>query len=186
MASCAGAALRVGLVLAAVACGGKAAQDPLDLDMRGQRHAMGQKRTDPTCETGKPCPAGEMGESGEMAHMPPPLAKFHETLAPPWHAPHGPKRMADTCAAITAFHADAEAIAAAPPPDGGDAAAWSTGGRQLTEAVAMLDTTCKASDVAAFEPAFERVHKAFHGLLEAASGHPDEHGDHGDHDKNEH
>jgi hypothetical protein len=117
-----------------------------------------------------------------MAHMPPPLARFHETLAPRWHAPHGPQRMTDTCAAITEFHADAAAIAAAPPPDSGNAAAWSTGQPQLTEAVTALEATCKANDAAAFEPAFERVHQAFHHLLEAAEpagahhAEPDEHG----------
>ena len=181
------ATLAVGILTAVVACGGKAAQEPLDLDMRGQRHDM-RHGDPPACATGQPCPAASAPESGEMAHMPPALARFHETLAPRWHAPHGPERMANTCSAIATFRADADAIVAAPPPDGGDRATWSAGGQQLTEAVAALDATCQAKDAAAFVPAFERVHQAFHHLLEAAKppgahhdepgepGEPDEHG----------
>ena len=57
-----------------------------------------------------------MGEKGEMANMPPQLAKFHDTLAPRWHATHGPQRMADTCGAMAQFHADAGAIATSQAP----------------------------------------------------------------------
>ena len=169
--------------MAAVACGGKgqAGSSAPDLDLAvdrsGQKHELGQKHAGAEKHEG-----GPMGEPGEMAHMPPPLAKFHETLAPRWHAPHGPERMANTCTAIAEFHAGAEAIAAAPSPDGGNATAWSTGQTQLTDAVAALDTTCKANDAAAFEPAFERVHLAFHHLLEAAEpagAHHEEPNEHG-------
>jgi hypothetical protein len=149
------------LVVAAVSCGGPAKPDSTAMGPAGDKHEMGQ-----------------MGDKGEMASMPPSIASFHDTLAPRWHAKHGPQRMTDTCGAIAQFHTGADAIVAAPPPSGGDAAAWSAGGTQLAEAVATLDTTCKANDAAAFEPAFERVHKTFHGLMEAASGHHDEHGEH--------
>ncbi len=145
------------LLLAAAACGSTPRSDSTakqDMDQDGQKH--------------------EVGHKGEMA-MPPQLAKFHDTLAPRWHAAHGPQRMADTCAAMSQFQADAEALASSQPPSGGDAAAWSTGGKQLTAAVSALDATCKASDAAAFEPAFERVHEAFHGVMAAAGGKHDEH-----------
>jgi hypothetical protein len=165
------AASMIVLVMAAVACGGTAppAQPakPMDMAPDGQKCEMG-----PDC---KMAGMGEKGEMGEMANMPPQIAKFHDTLAPRWHAAQGPQRMADTCAAIAQFHTDADAIATSPAPSGGDAAAWSAGGKQLTEAVAALDTTCKAKDAAAFEPAFGSVHKTFHHLMEAASGHHDEH-----------
>jgi hypothetical protein len=174
-----GTLARLALVVVAVGCGGKATRGStgpsndldLALDRSGQKHELGPKHD--------AAQKNEEGEAGEMAHMPPPLARFHDVLAPRWHAPHGPRRMADTCAAITEFQADAAAIAAAPPPDGGDTAAWSAGQPRLTEAITALEATCKASDAAAFEPAFERVHQAFHGLLEAASGHHDEHAEHG-------
>lgn len=180
-----GTLLRLVLVVAAVACGGKAKPNSsgpstdldLALDRSGQKHEGGQKHGENQSHEGGQ--KHEEGEAGEMAHMPPPLARFHETLAPRWHAPHGPQRMTDTCAAIAEFHAGAAAVAATPSPDGGDAAAWSAGQPQLTEAVTALETTCKANDAAAFEPAFERVHKAFHGLLEAAGGHHDEPDEHG-------
>jgi len=117
---------------------------------------------------------------GEMSGMPPQIAKFHDTLAPRWHAERGPQRMVDTCAAIPQFHRDSEAIAKAEPPSNGDAAAWSKGGKKLTEAVAALDSTCRSKDAQAFESAFGRVHEIFHGLMEAVGG-PDEHDEHGEH-----
>jgi hypothetical protein len=123
---------------------------------------------------------GKMGERGEVAGVPRQLVKFHDTLAPRWHAEKGPQRMADTCAALPEFHHDAEAIAAAEAPKQGDAAAWSKGGKKLTEAVSALGATCRNKDAEAFEPAFELVHETFHGLMEAVGGH-DEHGE-GDHD----
>jgi hypothetical protein len=119
---------------------------------------------------------GETKEMGEMAAMPPEVKKFHETLAPRWHAEHTPQRMTDTCTAIPEFHADADAIATATPPSGAGAADWSASAKQLTDAVAALDATCKASDAAAFEQAFALVHDHFHGLLAAAGESHEEHG----------
>jgi hypothetical protein len=120
---------------------------------------------------------GQMGKKGEHEEMgmPPQLVKFHDALAPRWHADKGPQRMADTCAALPELHHDAEAIAAAEAPKQGDAVAWSTGGKKLTEAVSALGATCRSQDADAFEPAFARVHEIFHGLMEATGGH-DEHG----------
>jgi hypothetical protein len=106
-----------------------------------------------------------------MAAMAPQLATFHHTLAPRWHAPHGPARTADTCGAIGEFQAGAQAILAAPAPGGANPASWSTSGRQLVDAVAALAAACKASDAAAFEPAFERVHSEFHHAIEASGAH---------------
>ena len=168
-------------IVVGAACGGSkpgsSAHDGADVRDRqlshmGGDHQMGRK--------------GDK-EGGTMADLSPELARFHDTLAPRWHAEHGPQRMADTCSAIQQFHRRAEAIAGAPAPSKGDAVAWSTGGRKLTEAVAALDATCRGKDATAFEPAFERVHETFHGLMEAAGGH-EEHGkgEHDDDDKGEH
>jgi hypothetical protein len=172
----------IAVILAVAACGGAAkpgsGTKPGD-DSDGRDRAMSHMGGDHQMGHG-----GHMGEKheGEMADMPPQLARFHDTLAPRWHAARGPQRMTDTCAAIRQFHADAEKIAAAEPPGKGDPGAWSKGGKKLTEAVVALETTCKNKDAEAFETAFERVHETFHGLMEAAGGH-DEHGDHGEHGK---
>ena len=108
--------------------------------------------------------------------MPPELKAFHDVLAPRWHAEKGPKRMQDTCAALPDFHSDADALAKATPPMNAHADTWTTGTKQLVDAVAGLDTTCKANDAAQFETAFEKVHVSFHHLLEAAGGeHHEEH-----------
>jgi len=159
------------MLAAAVACGGKAAPDqggkPAELGQDGAKHDMDR-------EMGR-----EMGR--EMAAMPPPIAKFHDTLAPRWHAPQGPQRMADACAAIGQLHSDAAAIVAAPAPAGANPGSWSASGQQLAEAVTALEATCKASDAAAFEPAFTRVHTSFHHAMEAGMPKHDKHGKHGDH-----
>lgn len=110
--------------------------------------------------------------------MPPELAKFHDTLAPRWHAAKGPERMKSTCDALPDFKAGATTIASSSPPKGADSQAWTDGAGKLAAALEELETECKANDAAKFETAFEQVHVSFHGLLEAASG---EHGEHDDH-----
>jgi hypothetical protein len=166
------------VIFAVAACGGapkgsSTSPDDADRRNRGMSHMGGDHQMGG---------AGHMGKMGEQAEagMPPQLAKFHDTLAPHWHAAQGPQRMADTCAALPELHRDAEAISAAEAPRQGDAVAWSTGGKKLTEAVAALGATCRNKDADAFEPAFARVHEIFHGLTETAGVH-DEHGK-GEHD----
>jgi hypothetical protein len=162
---------RIIVIVVVAACGGTAkpgssgkSQDDPDGRDRAMSHMGGDHQMK------------NMGDKHEAeTDMPPQVAKFHDTLAPRWHAEHGPQRMADTCAAIPQFHADAEAISGAEPPSKGDAGAWSKGGKKLTETVAALDATCRSKDAEAFEAAFERVHEAFHGVMEAGGGH-DEHG----------
>jgi hypothetical protein len=138
------------------------------------------------CGGKKPEPAtpdkhAEHGEGAEheheMANMPPELMKFHDVLAPRWHADKGPQRMKDTCAAIPDFSAGVTAIATAQPPAGVDGTKWTNSAGELAAAVSKLDETCKANDAAAFEVAFQKVHETFHGLMGAAGGHEgkDEH-----------
>jgi len=117
-------------------------------------------------------------EKGEMANLPPELAKFHDALAPRWHAPKGAERMAATCGAIAEFATDADAVAKAAPPPKGDASKWAQEGKELTEAVAALKTTCDAKDAAGFETAFANMHQEFHELLEAAGGEGEKHEEH--------
>jgi hypothetical protein len=155
------------VALAVVGCGGAKSDPggPLESARDGQKHEIGHR------EPGK----GEPGkaEHDEMA-MPAPIKAFHDVLAPRWHAARGPQRMADTCAALGEFHGDADAIAAAPAPQGRDAAVWSAAGVQLVDAVGRLDTACKAHDAAGFETAFAQVHERFHAAMEAGAG---EHGE---------
>ena len=108
-------------------------------------------------------------------HMSPAMTKFHDVLAPRWHAAKGAQRMKDTCAALPDFHADADALAKATPPRGANADSWTTGTQQLVGAVGELDTTCKTNDPTSFEAAFGKVHESFHGLM-AAGG--EQHEDH--------
>ncbi len=142
--------------------------------------ACGGKKSAPAT-TPTPTAGGD-----EHANMMPEVAKFHDVLAPRWHAEKGPKRMADTCGAMAEFQANADALAKSAPPMGADATLWSGKTKELTGAVGALDGTCKANDAATFEPAFERVHNGFHAVMEASGGHKagmehDEHGEHADH-----
>ncbi len=145
------------LVLAAAACGGK-----------------------------KPAPATATATS-EHAGMPAEVTKFHDVLAPRWHAEKGEQRMKDTCAAMPDFTADADAIAKSTPPATAKPDAWTTSTKALVDSVATLDTTCKANDSAKFEEAFHQLHENFHAVM-AATGAEDKHegaeaGEHGEHDE---
>jgi len=144
-------------------------------------------------------PAMAMAGS-EHDNMPPEMTKFHDLLAPHWHADKGAQRMTDTCGVIGEFQADAGALAGSAAPAGADATMWSGKTAELTEAVVALDGTCKASDLTTFEAAFERVHNGFHAVMEVSGGHHEEHhegmgeggmhhadGEHGEHhDHDEH
>jgi len=138
------------IVLAAAACGGKKAA-PATTSTTTQ-HAEGE---------------GHEG-AGEHEGMPNEMTKFHDVLAPRWHAEKGPQRMKDTCAALPEFHADADAIAKATPPEKANADTWTTSTRALVDSVNGLDPICKANDAAKFEDAFHKVHESFHGLMAAA------------------
>jgi hypothetical protein len=114
----------------------------------------------------------------EMNAMPPEIAKFHDVIAPRWHAEKGPQRMKDTCAALPELHTSADALAKATPPTTANADNWTTGTRSLVAAVATLDTTCKSNDATSFETAFAKVHESFHGLMAQAGGHKEGHEEH--------
>ncbi len=163
----------IGVLLGAIACGGgspagSSASEPLDSSRVNQSHAEGKK----------PAPV-EQNEAG--MDLPPEIKRFHDTLAPRWHAEHTPQRMADTCGAIGQFHGDATAIVDAAAPRGAEPQAWGSGGRELDAAVAGLDKACQGHDTAAFEAAFEQVHRSFHKVMEAGGtpeGHEAEHHEH--------
>jgi hypothetical protein len=140
--------------LAAAACGGK-------------QSAPATTSTTPQDDKGH---AEHEGPTPGMTHegMPAEMTKFHDVLAPRWHAEKGPQRMKDTCAALPQLKTDADAIAKATPPTKANADTWTTGTRALVDSVNALETTCKANDTAKFEQAFHSVHESFHGLMAQA------------------
>jgi hypothetical protein len=162
--------LSIVLFVVAAACGGKSKSTPTTTADHGGEHGMGMSPD---------------AMKAMMAKMPPEMSAFHDVMAPNWHAAHGDKRMADTCASVPTLTTDGAALAAAKLPEGGDAAKWSAGGTALTAAVADLKTKCDAKDGAAFEASFEGVHKAFHGMMEAAGMMHDMHDEHGEHGEGE-
>ena len=128
----------------------------------------------PATQTPAATPTTPMAGGDEHDQMMPEIAKFHDVLAPRWHAEKGPQRMADTCGAMPEMQADADALVKAAPPMGADAAVWTGKTKELTDAVVALDGTCKSNDATTFEGAFERVHVGFHGVLEASGAHHEE------------
>lgn len=119
-------------------------------------------------EPASPVAATNAGD--EHAHMSPELAKFHDVLAPRWHAEKGPERMKSTCDAMPDFTSAATAIAMATPPKAAEDT-WTDRAGTLAAALQDLDATCKANDATKFETAFEAVHVSFHGLMEAGEPH---------------
>jgi hypothetical protein len=83
---------------------------------------------------------------------------FHEVLAPLWHAAESPERTEETCAAVPAMEARAQAI--------GDAL--------LVEAVHALGAEC-AGGRADFQAKFSTVHDAFHAAMEKGGVAHEEH-----------
>ena len=142
------------LLFAAASCG-------------GQKPAPATSTTTQTAE-GHEGMAHEGQPGMEHEGMPAEMTKFHDVLAPRWHADKGPQRMKDTCAALPDFHTDADAIAKATPPTKANADTWTTATRALVDSVNGLDPVCKANDAAKFEDAFHKVHENFHGLMAAA------------------
>jgi len=127
--------------------------------------ACGGKSTNKPAE---PMPGHD--EHGEMAGMPPELGKFHDLLAPRYHAEKGPKRMADTCGAMADFKAAADALNKATPPAKANVAAWQQENKELAEALTGMETVCKGTDQAAFDQAFEHMHHEFEEIVEAGQG----------------
>lgn len=109
-----------------------------------------------------------MAGAGEHhPNMGPEMTRFHDVLAPRWHAEKGDKRKADTCAAVPDFQEHAATLATSAPPPTTDAASWSTATKELTVAVGGLEGACTSSPND-FEAAFERVHTVFHAVMELA------------------
>jgi hypothetical protein len=116
---------------------------------------------------GKSAPAPQPTHQQEDHHakLLPELVRFHDVLAPRWHAAKGPERIKATCDAVPEFRARAEDVAKATPPDAANADAWAKGTKLLVTAVGQLGDACaQAPDT--FELAFAEVHTSFEVLAE--------------------
>ncbi|HEX5061777.1 MAG TPA: hypothetical protein VFV99_20560 [Kofleriaceae bacterium] len=156
--------MSLAIVIAAAACGGK---KPAPATTTTEQHAEGE------------------GHGMEHEGMPAEMTKFHDVLAPRWHAEKGPQRMKDTCAAIPEFKADADALAKATPPEKANADTWTASTKALVDSVNGLDPVCQANDAAKFEEAFHKVHESFHATM-AAAGMPMEKHEGGEGGEHEH
>lgn len=110
----------------------------------------------------------EHEESGEKHHpeMEGAIKSLHDVLAPVYHADKGPGRVEKACAATTSLKAETTKVAAEPK---GDAVAWKTDVDSLEKSIGEMETACQG-DKTGVEPALEKVHDAFHALMEKAKG----------------
>jgi len=152
--------LTFALLLAASACGGGRQPAPATSTTASEHAGSG---SGPGPGAG---PGAEMAEpQGVSAEM----TAFHDLLAPRWHAAVGPQRIQDTCGAVEQFKAAADAVAKATPPLAANADTWTAGTRALVAAVEGLAKSCASN--AGFDASFEKVHNAFHALMEQAQPH---------------
>jgi hypothetical protein len=154
------------VVVLAAACGGK------------QAPAESSSSSSSAASSSVP---GAMPGAGAHANMGPEMTRFHDVLAPRWHAEKGAKRMADTCAVVPDFQSNADALAGSTPPPSAEPASWSTATKELTAAVGALGAACQANETE-FEAAFVRVHTVFHAVMELGEAKGDHAaGEHGHH-----
>ncbi len=97
-----------------------------------------------------------------------PVDKFHEQLAPLWHAPESPQRVTDTCAAAGTLHGLANDIVKAGAPEGA-APDYLDAAQKLVDAVAALHVECGTAERKEFGARFAAVHEAFHGVAERSA-----------------
>jgi hypothetical protein len=146
----------LGLAVVVVGCGGS--KEPAHDASHEGDHAEGEKHE-----------GGHKHEEGGEHHHPKmegAIKSFHDVLAPVYHADKGPGRVDKACAATASMKDEAGKVAAEPK---GDAAAWKTDADALTKSLVDLETACKG-DKAGVEPALEKVHDAFHALMDKAKG----------------
>src|SRR5256885_5738409 len=96
--------------------------------------ACGKSDSATPAPTKDPKPAAMEGHEHHEG-MPPALDKFHNLLAPRWHAQKGEQRMKDTCGAIGDFKSGADDVGKAKSD-----AAWTTASKALADAVAGLES----------------------------------------------
>jgi hypothetical protein len=171
------AALSLALVLAVAGCGSKSTGDtlpsapasPAAAEPPPASAADGAAATEGH-EAAEAHGGHEGHEAGDHHHGAPggPIDKFHEQLAPLWHAPESPKRVADTCAAAATLHGLANDIVMA-RAGAGTAPGYLDATHALVDAVAAMHKECGTADRKNFNAKFAAVHEAFHAVAERAA-----------------
>jgi hypothetical protein len=129
------------LATLAVACGGKAADDTIPP---------------------APAPAASAPEAPAAGSA---IDRFHDKLAPLWHADESPERIADTCGAVADLHGIAQEILTAGPPAGA-AADFADAAQALEQSVGALHGECDTAERKDFQAKFTVVHDAFHAVAD--------------------
>jgi hypothetical protein len=127
-----------------------------------------------------PPPSAEHGHDGDGAHeaggerhegealgkhgpMGGAVKSFHDVLAPVYHAQKNADRDAKACGAVPSFKERGNAIGAEVGAD----AKKKTAADGLTSAIGDLERACAESGRAQVDPKLEKLHDAFHAVMEA-------------------
>lgn len=135
-------------------CGSSQAE-PAHAEGEGHEHAEGHKHA----EHGE---GHEHGKPGEHPEMKGAVKGFHDVLAPAFHMDKGAPRVEKTCGAVASMKEQAKAVAG----EAGDDAAKKRA-EALTASVDGLDKACAASGRPEVEGSLDKVHEAFHAVMEA-------------------
>jgi hypothetical protein len=99
----------------------------------------------------------------------PEIDAFHSALAKRWHAV-GPTRMTEVCGALGDLQTKLTAVRNVGAPGGLDEEVWTSAMKRMTTTLEKMKPVCGASDLKAFEAAFNQVHLAFHDYMDLVVG----------------
>lgn len=125
---------------------------------------------------GKSAPATSTIEHSDSMHdehagMPADVTRFHDELAPLYHAAPGPDRVEAACGAMGDFNELIGNLEQAPPPADVDAVAWGERVGELRGSIGAFGIDCVENDRKEFDARFETLHDSFHALIELLPHH---------------
>ena len=113
-------------------------------------------------------PAQRARARARWRSMPPEIAKFHDVLAPRWHAEKGPQRMKDTCAAIPDFTRAWRAREGVPPT--GMARRWTNATQAARRRGHRARRDVQGERRRGVRDRVRQAPPEFHGLIESGEG----------------
>jgi hypothetical protein len=106
--------------------------------------------------------AGHHEERGDHHGAAGAVKAFHDVLAPVYHAEKNPARTEQACGAVPSFKERGAAVGT----EAGNDAKKKAAAEALVGAVGNLEKACAESGRAQVDPSLEKVHDAFHAVVE--------------------
>jgi hypothetical protein len=146
------------ILVSAAACGGSSTPTPPPDGAHHHGEHRGEHQGAASGHHGK-----EHGEhGGRHAKMDAEIHAFHEILAPIFHMDKGKARADKSCDAVTAMKDAGAKIASSRASDDAKSKAAT-----LSTEIDALGTACAAPDRAGVEAQLDKLHDAFHAVMEA-------------------